>query len=199
MHPSSPGRLPRGGSAFFPSRTGIPACPPDQAFRPSRVLVAVLCGLLLAALLPNVASVAGASLSQSASPQTPPAAAAKPSSSSPAKSASTAAKKKRKSAAAHKQLSPDPARIRQIQEALAHEGFYEGEPSGKWDDHSVQSMKSFQQAKGIQPTGKIEALSLQKLGLGSPVAGVAAPQPKSPPDPHPPVAPASPSTAPSRP
>ena len=38
-------------------------------------------------------------------------------------------------------------------------------------------MKSFQQAHGITPTGKIDASSLQKLGLGSDVAGVAPPRP----------------------
>jgi len=85
--------------------------------------------------------------------------------------------KKKKSPAARRQLAPDPARIREIQQALAAKGFYQGEPSGKWDEPSVAAMKSFQESQGLPPSGKIEALGLQKLGLGSPVAGVAPPTP----------------------
>jgi len=87
--------------------------------------------------------------------------------------------KKKKSAPSksRRQLAPDPARIKEIQQALAREGFYQGEPTGKWDDSSIAAMKNFQQSNGLQPSGKIEALSLQKLGLGSPVAGLAPPAP----------------------
>jgi len=74
-------------------------------------------------------------------------------------------------------MAPEPERIKEIQQALAGKGFYQGEPTGKWDESSAAAMKNFQQASGLQPTGKIEALSLQKLGLGSPVAGKAAPFP----------------------
>ena len=75
-------------------------------------------------------------------------------------------------------LAPEPARIREIQQALAREGFYQGEPTGKWDDASVAAMKQYQEAKGLPATGRLEALSLQKLGLGSPVAGLAPPAPR---------------------
>jgi len=88
---------------------------------------------------------------------------------------------------------PDPARITEIQQALAREGFYKDEPTGKWDASSADAMKRFQEAKSLPPTGKIEALSLQKLGLGSPVAGMAAP------DPQPAVAAPGSSTRPTRP
>lgn len=37
-------------------------------------------------------------------------------------------------------------------------------------------MKNFQQANGLTPTGKFDALSLQKLGLGSSTAGAAPPR-----------------------
>ena len=87
-------------------------------------------------------------------------------------------KKKKKGAAARRPLAPEPERIREIQQALAREGFYHGEPTGKWDEASVAAMKDFQAAKGLPATGKLEALSLQKLGLGSPVAGVAPPEPR---------------------
>jgi len=99
-----------------------------------------------------------------------------------------AKKKKSTSSKSRRQLAPDPARIKEIQQALAREGFYQGEPTGKWDEATVAAMKNFQQSKSLQPTGKIEALSLQKLGLGSPVAGLAPPAPQ-PPAPTPPQKP----------
>jgi peptidoglycan hydrolase-like protein with peptidoglycan-binding domain len=101
----------------------------------------------------------------------------------PAKHPSTKSRSKKNAQRTRKQLAPTPDRIREIQQALARTGHYQGEPTGKWDDQSVAAMKNFQEANGLQPTGKIEALSLQKLGLGSPVAGLAAPEPRAPADP----------------
>lgn len=81
------------------------------------------------------------------------------------------------------QKAPTPDRIREIQSALAREGAYSGEPNGKWDPASVEAMKRFQASHGLSPTGKLDALSLQKLGLGSGVAGLAAPRAPAPPVP----------------
>ena len=78
---------------------------------------------------------------------------------------------------------PTPDRIREIQSALAREGAYSGEPNGKWDPASVEAMKRFQTSHGLSPTGKLDAHSLQKLGLGSGVAGLAAPSAPAPPVP----------------
>lgn len=75
------------------------------------------------------------------------------------------------------QMAPTPARISEIQSALATQGAYKGEPNGKWDDVTAQAMKNFQSAHGLTPTGKLDALSLQKLGLGSEIAGRGAPLP----------------------
>ena len=72
-------------------------------------------------------------------------------------------------------MAPTAARIAQIQSALAVQGSYKGEPNGKWDDSTAQAMKEFQSAHGLTPTGKLDALSLQKLGMGSEIAGRAAP------------------------
>jgi murein L,D-transpeptidase YcbB/YkuD len=72
---------------------------------------------------------------------------------------------------------PSTDRIEQIQQALARTGFYQGDPSGKWDSGTVDAMKSFQEAHGLAPTGKIDATSLQQLGLGSDIAGLAPPRP----------------------
>jgi len=75
------------------------------------------------------------------------------------------------------QTAPARDRIVEIQNALAREGFYSGKPSGRWDAATTAAMKSFQTANGLTATGKVGALSLQKLGLGSEVAGRGAPLP----------------------
>ncbi|MBZ5528463.1 MAG: peptidoglycan-binding protein [Acidobacteriia bacterium] len=75
------------------------------------------------------------------------------------------------------QKAPAAERITEIQQALAKSGAYSGKPSGKWDAATVQAMKKFQEEQGLNPTGKMDARSLQKLGLGSEIAGLAAPIP----------------------
>jgi peptidoglycan hydrolase-like protein with peptidoglycan-binding domain len=75
------------------------------------------------------------------------------------------------------QKGPTPDRINEIQQALAREGAYSGSPSGKWDAQTVAAMRRFQASRNLNPTGKLDALTLQKLGLGSDVAGIAPPQP----------------------
>lgn len=73
------------------------------------------------------------------------------------------------------QKAPTTDRISEIQTALSKDGSFNGAPSGKWDDSTVDAMKKFQQAHGLNPTGKLDAKTLQKLGLGSQTAGLAAP------------------------
>ncbi|HET6930974.1 MAG TPA: peptidoglycan-binding domain-containing protein [Candidatus Acidoferrum sp.] len=75
------------------------------------------------------------------------------------------------------QAVPTPERINEIQGALARNGAYTGEPSGKWDDSTTEAMKKFQASHGLNPTGKMDALTLQKLGLGSDTAGMGVPTP----------------------
>ena len=75
------------------------------------------------------------------------------------------------------QAAPTAERISEIQAALAKDGSFGGSPNGKWDDATVEAMKKFQTAHGLNPSGKIDALTLQRLGLGSQTAGVAAPMP----------------------
>ncbi len=72
---------------------------------------------------------------------------------------------------------PAPSRITEIQQALAKDGSFSGTPNGKWDDSTVEAMRKFQDAHGLNPSGKLDAKTLQKLGLGSQTAGVAAPLP----------------------
>jgi peptidoglycan hydrolase-like protein with peptidoglycan-binding domain len=75
------------------------------------------------------------------------------------------------------QKAPTPDRISEIQQALARDGSFAGTASGKWDNSTIEGMKKFQAGHGLNPTGKLDALTLQKLGLGSQTAGVAAPMP----------------------
>ena len=90
----------------------------------------------------------------------------------------TTSKKRRKSkATARGQKAPTPDRIREIQSALIREGAFGGQPTGKWDDATVNAMKKFQENQGLNPTGKIDAVTLNKLGLGSDTAGKGAPIP----------------------
>jgi peptidoglycan hydrolase-like protein with peptidoglycan-binding domain len=98
--------------------------------------------------------------------------------------ASSSAKKSHKKKSTKKlsrwergQKAPTPDRITEIQQALAKDGSFTGTPNGKWDDSTVDAMKKFQDAHGLNPSGKIDAKTLQQLGLGSQTAGVAAPLP----------------------
>jgi peptidoglycan hydrolase-like protein with peptidoglycan-binding domain len=87
---------------------------------------------------------------------------------------SLAGKKSRKQPG---QKAPTVDRVNQIQAALARDGSFQGGPSGKWDDNTVAAMRRFQTAHGLNPSGKLDAPTLQRLGLGSETAGVAAPTP----------------------
>jgi peptidoglycan hydrolase-like protein with peptidoglycan-binding domain len=128
----------------------------------------------------NVASMA----SPAHSPQQSSAAPAPANSSA----ATTATAKKKKSSKNHHsskreptQKAPTAQRISEIQSALAHGGYYQGAPNGKWDSNTIAAMQKFQSENGLSSSGKIDAPSLQKLGLGSGTAGVDAPKPVAPP------------------
>ena len=73
------------------------------------------------------------------------------------------------------QQAPTADRISEIQTALSKSGSYSGTPSGKWDDATVAAMRNFQSTHGLNASGKLDAPTLMKLGLGSQTAGVAAP------------------------
>lgn len=75
------------------------------------------------------------------------------------------------------QKAPTADRISEIQQALAKNGSFAGAPNGKWDAATVEAMKKFQGAHGLNPSGKLDAKTLQQLGLGSQTAGVAPPLP----------------------
>jgi peptidoglycan hydrolase-like protein with peptidoglycan-binding domain len=77
----------------------------------------------------------------------------------------------------HGQKAPTTERITEIQQALAKDGSFSAIPNGKWDDSTVAAMKKFQANHGLSASGRLDAPTLQKLGMGSQIAGVAAPTP----------------------
>lgn len=56
-------------------------------------------------------------------------------------------------------------------------GYFMAEPTGKWDGATEAAMRRFQKERGHPETGKPDALSLIKLGLGPETAGQSAPRP----------------------
>ena len=141
---------------------------------------------LVLALL--VAAGPGVSAGRAAGSQAAPSTKKKPSAStktapqssqrkSSAKKSSKKSGRRPTSGRAKGQKAPTADRVTEIQQALAKDGSYSGTPNGKWDDGTVSAMKKYQEAHGLNPSGKLDAKTLQQLGLGSQTSGVAAPMP----------------------
>ena len=64
------------------------------------------------------------------------------------------------------QIVPTPERYKEIQQALVERGFMSSEPTGVWGTDSAQALKNFQQNQKIQPTGKLDSMTIIALGLG---------------------------------
>jgi len=60
----------------------------------------------------------------------------------------------------------DPARSREIQEALIRQHYLSGEASGKWDSATEDAMRRFQADNGWQNKTVPDSRALIKLGLG---------------------------------
>lgn len=69
-------------------------------------------------------------------------------------------------APAGSQMRPSRERVRQIQQALLDAGFNPGPVDGFWGPNSATALMDFQEARDLEPTGRINALSLIQLGLG---------------------------------
>jgi peptidoglycan hydrolase-like protein with peptidoglycan-binding domain len=103
-----------------------------------------------------------------------------PKKSTPSKPSSSARHKKSAKKASRRergQKAPTPDRISEIQQALAKDGSFNGKPNGRWDPSTIEATRKFQETHGLNPTGKLDAKTLQQLGLGSETAGVAPPMP----------------------
>jgi hypothetical protein len=102
-----------------------------------------------------------------------------------------AAKTKTRTAAAwrSRQLAPTPERYKEIQSALAQRGYLKKDANGVWDSDSTDAMRRFQQDQNLEPSGKLNSLSLIALGMGAKHPSASAPT----------AAPASPSITPQTP
>jgi len=60
----------------------------------------------------------------------------------------------------------DPARAREIQEALIRQHYLQGEPTGVWDSATQAAMQRFQADQGWQSKTTPDSRALIKLGLG---------------------------------
>ena len=84
-----------------------------------------------------------------------------------AHSASHKSKKSRKSAKSRRgQQKIDPARAREIQEALIREHYLDGTASGTWDAKSQAAMQRYQADNGWQSKSVPDSRALIKMGLG---------------------------------
>jgi len=84
-----------------------------------------------------------------------------------AHSASHKGKKSRKSAKSRRgQQKIDPARAREIQEALIREHYLDGTASGTWDAKSQAAMQRYQADNGWQSKSVPDSRALIKMGLG---------------------------------
>ena len=91
----------------------------------------------------------------------------------------TSSRKKRsskKTSWRNTQKTPTPERYKEIQQALASKG-YPIASTGVWDTSSVEALKKFQEDQNLQPSGKIDSISLIALGLGPRRDQPAPPQP----------------------
>jgi peptidoglycan hydrolase-like protein with peptidoglycan-binding domain len=61
---------------------------------------------------------------------------------------------------------PTPDRYKEIQQALADNGYLHGEPTGEWGAESTEALKRFQADQNLTPNGKLNSLSLIAMGLG---------------------------------
>lgn len=110
-----------------------------------------------------VCAVAFAQSGQTASAKAP--STTKKSSTTKAKPTSHKGKKSRKSWRSGQQK-VDPARAREIQEALIRQHYLDGAASGKWDVATEDAMRRYQGDNGWQNKTVPDSRALIKLGLG---------------------------------
>jgi murein L,D-transpeptidase YcbB/YkuD len=93
------------------------------------------------------------------------------------KAAAKTGTKSRRTAVARRppsQQQPSSDRYKEIQQALAAKGYFQGPVDGAWNPGSVDALKRFQKDQNLDPDGKIGSLSLIALGLGPKRGGASA-------------------------
>lgn len=83
------------------------------------------------------------------------------------------------------QMTPTPERYKEIQAALAAKGYSKQTPDGVWTPEWAAALKRFQQDRNLEPTGKLNSLSLITLGLGPKRGADSVPPPAAPANPSP--------------
>ncbi len=81
------------------------------------------------------------------------------------------------------QSAPTPERYQEIQQAMVAKGYGPQAPNGVWGPEWSSALKRYQQDQKLEPTGKLNSMSLITLGLGpkrEPPAGVTAPPAQQP-------------------
>ena len=142
-------------------------------------LLCVLCALLFAVSpeLMSFQTKGKSSAKKSASSKTQPKSSSKSTKSTakssskkaaPKKTSSSRRRRSSRSRSRYTQQTPEPERVREIQQALVDRG-YAVEVNGKWDEGSVEALKKFQddqKIKNLTGPGKLDSLTLIALGLG---------------------------------
>ena len=82
------------------------------------------------------------------------------------KSAKRSSRKAPKTSWRNRQLQPTPERYTEIQQALIEKKYLNGPVTGRWDGESEEALRRFQREQNLEPTGKLDSLTLIGLGLG---------------------------------
>ena len=64
------------------------------------------------------------------------------------------------------QASPNPDRLREVQQALLDRGYMTSAPTGQWDANSIVALKRFESDQKVKIDGRIDSKMLIALGLG---------------------------------
>ncbi len=105
-------------------------------------------------------------LSGGASATTPPKVSAKKPTTTHARTTKSSKSKKSRQAWRSRQSKPENARVKEIQAALIHAHYLDGQPTGTWDARSKSAMQKFQSDNGWQTKRIPDSRALIKLGLG---------------------------------
>ena len=63
-------------------------------------------------------------------------------------------------------MQPDADRVKEIQESLVKRGYLKQDATGTWTPESADALRRFQADQSLDPTGKLDSLSIIALGLG---------------------------------
>ena len=129
------------------------------------ILSLLLAGVVLFGATTATTTTAASKKKKSTSKSTPKTTAGKKTTASTKRRATT--KKPTVASWRNTQRTPTPERYKEIQQALASKGYLQPDSSnGVWSNSSVEALKKFQEDQNLEPSGKLDSLSLIALGLG---------------------------------